>query len=1299
MPPTMAAPLRAITRLAAVILLTAAGLARAGPQEQAASILDATGVRGGLIVHLGCSDGRLTAALRASGAYLVHGLATDPAHVAQARATIRSRGLYGPVSADRLTGNHLPYVTNSVNLVVADELGRVPMDEVRRVLCPGGVAYVRQGNAWTKTIKPRPTTIDEWTHYLHDPSNNAVAHDEVVAPPKRLQWVGGPRYGRHHDRMSSVNAVVTSGGRVFTIFDEASPASILLPPKWSLIARDAFNGTVLWKRRLGQWHEHLWPLKSGPAQLPRRLVAVGNRVFVTLSLNAPVTALDAATGETVRIFEGTETTEELLVSDGTLVLLVDRAPPARQYKTLREIQGFYRAKWWDERPRHVVAVEANTGKALWNRDHVVLPGTLAAAAGRVFFHDGEAIVCLDRANGNQVWRSKPLGRSDTISTFFLPTLLVYKDVVLFAGGEIAGKQTGSWYRDADSMTALSVETGDVLWTAPHPPSGYRSPEDLFVLGGTVWAGETTSGRAEGVFTGRDYRTGKVTSEFAPDVETYWFHHRCHRGKATDKYLLTSRAGIEFIDVANKHWTPNHWIRGACLYGIMPANGLIYAPQHPCACYLESKLSGFNAVAPAGDGPRVPKEADEAERLEPGPAYNQIENRQSKIGNATDWPTYRHDVARSGATATAVPAALKTAWQAEVGGRLSAPVIAGGKVIVAETDSHGVRALDADTGNPLWQYTAGGRVDSPPTVHDGRILFGSADGYVYCLRAEDGALAWRLRAAPADERLVSFGRLESVWPVHGSVLVRDGAAWCVAGRSMFLDGGLHLLRLDPATGRLLSDTVLDDRDPATGKRVDDFVSWLNMPVAMSDVLSSQGDFIYMRSQPFRADGARLPLAKMPMGSDADRGAPPATQRAEHAHLFSPTGFLDDSYWHRTYWMYGSTFVSGWCGYFLSGKAAPAGKILVFDDAMVYGYGRKPRYYRWTTPMEHQVFATAKGSPVTGPGDPGDAKSVVRVALSKSLNAAGTPLTVEAWVMAEQPTGVVLARGGGAQGYVLHLVDGRPHFSVRADAELSSVAAKEKVGGRWVHLAGVLTADKNLQIFVDGVLAATAPAPSLITKDPQEAMEIGADEQTEVGNYAGPQGFTGLIDEVRVWGRALGSDVIAAHAKGSAKTPRDPALILAYAFDDGKARDTSSHANHGKAEGVKPADGKVGRALRFGRDPGAAVAGQGWTLDVPLLARAITLAGRTLFIAGPPDLVDEETVPSRLADPEVQASLVAQAEALDGAKGGLLWALSADTGRKLAEYALTSIPVFDGMAAANGRLYLVTLDGKVLCMEKK
>ena len=57
------------------------------------------------------------------------------------------------------------------------------------------------------------------------------------------------------------------------------------------------------------------------------------------------------------------------------------------------------------------------------------------------------------------------------------------------------------------------------------------------------------------------------------------------------------------------------------------------------------------------------------------------------------------------------------------------------------------------------------------------MFGSRDGYVYCLDAAKGELAWRFRAAPTDMRISAFGQVESAWPAFGSLIVQDDKVYC------------------------------------------------------------------------------------------------------------------------------------------------------------------------------------------------------------------------------------------------------------------------------------------------------------------------------------------------------------------------------------------------------------------------------------------------------------------------------------------------------------------------------------------
>ena len=932
-------------------IATACAQAAAGSDlpGRAQKILEESGVQGGLVVHLGCGDGRLTAALRARESFLVHGLDADAGRVERARRHLQSLGLYGPVSVDRLRGSRLPYVDNLVQLIVVEEPAGVPMGEVTRVLAPGGVACVWQGGQWTRSIKPRPAEIDEWTHFLHDATNNAVSKDQRVGPPHQLQWVGGPTWQRSHEHLASVSALVASGGRVFSIEDEGPIVAVVLQPQWQLVARDAFSGVVLWKRSISLWPWHLRGFRSGPSDIARRLVAVGDRVYATLGIGQPLSALHAATGQTLIDYVGTEGALEVVHADGILYVVAGdpQAELAAEAARRRgERPGLtavlpQRPEYPEPPPRkRLLAIHAQTGKTLWTKGDAdtaeLMPTTLAVRHGRTFFQNPDEILCLDAASGKEIWRTRR-EVSRHRPAWSAPTLVVYGDVVLSGDRAVAERPPDApaddrqvyWYVTSaggqspeGELIAFSARTGERLWSCPAKEC-YNAPVDVLVAGGLVWTGRLVTAKEPGITEGRSPKTGEVVRTRPADQQFFqpgMGHHRCYRNKATERFLLLGRSGVELIDVATGEAVANHWTRGTCQYGVMPANGLLYVPPHTCACFITAKLDGFNCLAPKRKADSGQRTAEEGDRLERGPAYEETTSRLSAVGSplSEDWPTYRHDAARSGCAASPVPGQLQEAWRVRLGGRLSSIVVAEGKLLVAQIDAHTVHALDAADGRPLWIYTAGGRVDSPPTVWQGRVLFGSADGWVYCLRADTGALAWRFRAAPADERIVSYGQIESLWPVPGSVLLHDGVVHCAAGRSSYLEGGIRVCRLDARTGRLLSETVLDDRDPQTGYQRKDAVQGTNIPGALPDVLSCDGHSVFMRHQRFDLEG-KPQLPNVP-------------------HLFSSAGFLSDQWWHRTYWMIGAMMGTNYGGWPNPGNAVPAGRILVCDDQRVFGFGR-------------------------------------------------------------------------------------------------------------------------------------------------------------------------------------------------------------------------------------------------------------------------------------------------------------------------------------------------------------------------
>ena len=88
---------------------------RSDDSDDVASWLADTGIQGGLVVHLGCGDGRLAAKIAECERFLVHGLDRDAENVRRSRQYIRSRGVYGRVTADVWEGDRLPYVDDLVN--------------------------------------------------------------------------------------------------------------------------------------------------------------------------------------------------------------------------------------------------------------------------------------------------------------------------------------------------------------------------------------------------------------------------------------------------------------------------------------------------------------------------------------------------------------------------------------------------------------------------------------------------------------------------------------------------------------------------------------------------------------------------------------------------------------------------------------------------------------------------------------------------------------------------------------------------------------------------------------------------------------------------------------------------------------------------------------------------------------------------------------------------------------------------------------------------------------------------------
>ena len=824
-------------------------------------------------------------------------LETSKEKVSNLREKIIAAGCHGKVSVAQFNEEKLPYINNLVNLLIMDSGFNVSSSELQRVLAPYGVAVVNG----KKMAKPYPEEMDEWPQYLHGADNNCVAQDTVVGPPRHVQWISGPAWTRAHIGAATISSMVSSGGRLFTIEDTETAENPLLPAKWKLVARNAFNGIELWTKDYSEWEQVTVYIKNYHAQMQRRLAAIGDTVYCTPGLNAPLTALDGATGRILKEYNGTEGTKEFVFHKGKLYAMVgDRmhffsyrgtqaANKSKKKKKVTEesvemVSGNafngdgFPLSAYNPRTRNaanptsfIIAFNARTGHELWRSDKIdrYTGCTMALKGDKLVYQSVHGVFCLNARNGKKEWaveKEIPYGIGN------MPNSLVLSDAAVYS-------------EEGRNIHAYSLTDGSDYWgKSIKARKGYQASTDLLIAAGALWTCGSCNNPKGTVInkpTSFNLETGDEIKTIDQILSKPMGHDRCFRNFITERFFINSKTGgPDCMDLVSGAEYPAPFTRATCSMGPLPCNGLIYCGPYACQCHLPVGLHNFNAYYT--DEESLPTKGqivkvNRSVRLEKGPAYG-------KSGKSADtpWPTYRQDARRYACAKAKVPAkGLKPLWKTKFKTRISAPVIAEGKIFIGETDAHMLLALDATSGKVLWKYIAGGRIDSPPTYHKGLLLFGSHDGWVQSIRASDGALAWRFRDLP-DKMICSFNQIESAWPVHGSVLVKNDTAYFCAGRSSYLDGGLFIYGLDPATGevryqRQFYGPYTDDGFPAFVKEGNRSETEVILGTT-ADVMTSEGDTLYIRQQAFNLD---------------------LTDAVAGKHLLSSAGILESKRNHREY----------------------------------------------------------------------------------------------------------------------------------------------------------------------------------------------------------------------------------------------------------------------------------------------------------------------------------------------------------------------------------------------------------------
>jgi outer membrane protein assembly factor BamB len=675
--------------------------------------------------------------------------------------------------------------------------------------------------------------------------------------------------------------MVTAGGRNFY---------------GGILARDSFNGLRLWHRNLKSGENN--PTEFDLPRLSRdgaRPIASDRLLFAVLK-DRPV-ALDAKSGEIIAEFSGMEA-PTTVIHDGDRVIAADSGS--------------------------VRAFEVESGKQIWSvpaidPQNVIADGSIVSfVQGRIRRGEKAEAVALDAKNGSVKWR------------FDKYPWIAQTTRTVLAKGQLVFEVSSMNDNDAgNGIHVVSAESGEHRWSKEYAPGMNHRRQaramflenDLWILhGGKINTNDPEKRTRQPVqVSALDPLTGKTRVTYPAGLT------HCFPPVATPNFMFAGE--LDVTNLKSGEIIANRITKANCSQenGWVPANGLVYTTPKHCTCW--PMLRGFVAMAPAV-GEKSPADLPTEElvfAMEKGPA---VPDPNAASPQPHDWPLYRHDRWRSGSSSATGPELLEKRWSvslnvsavnssdATVGpihhdwkdnpvvkGPVSPPTIANGLAYVTRPNEHELLAIDTKTGDVRWRFTANGRLDTPPAIHRGLCLFGSAAGWVTALRADTGEVVWRLRAAPTNERIVAYGQVESAWPVPGAVLIIDDAAYFAAGRQPLADGGILVFSVDPMTGerhwvRRINTVPQKGFYENSGLEFDPF-----------DILQAEGDGLSMSRWVLSRDGKDISVDKWNAFAKLNTG---------EGDVWVPRGS----------WTYGARHQHRFAG------EAPRRPLVVFKDDNVY-----------------------------------------------------------------------------------------------------------------------------------------------------------------------------------------------------------------------------------------------------------------------------------------------------------------------------------------------------------------------------
>ncbi len=556
----------------------------------ASEILAATQVKRGYCVDLGSGDGALAYEFAKRSDLRIYAVEPDPELAATARDKLARAGLYGT----RVTVHELPldatrYPSMFANLVVSrrglettvadrSSVSEPPGGELLRLVRPYGGAVVSGSVGAVKVHRRGALEGDgEWTHQYADPANTVCSDDTLLEGDLALGWYRDvdqavpQRHGR-------APAPLVSGGRIFSEGLD------------SLVAVDAYNGTVLWRYPLpGILRAYDGDHLMGAAGSGSNFCIGGDSVYVREGDHC--LRIDAATGQLQSRFalrasgepSAGRTWGYVAASGDTLFGSEANPEHVVTYRYLKG--GDLRGQLTES--RRLFALDRRSGSLRWKYDarESIRHNAIAIGAGRVHLIDRALamfdrrrkstgsqppgdLVALDVVTGAELWRkSGAFGTVLALSTEHDALVMSYQNTRFKLASELDKK-----------VRVYRASTGDLLWEKDD--AAYESrplivEQTLYSQGG-AW----------------DLLTGE------PKVFRFSRSYGCGQLAAGRHLLVYRSATLGYFDL--KYNTENKdfgGMRPGCWINAIPAHGMVLVPDASAGCVCSYLNRSWIALRP------------------------------------------------------------------------------------------------------------------------------------------------------------------------------------------------------------------------------------------------------------------------------------------------------------------------------------------------------------------------------------------------------------------------------------------------------------------------------------------------------------------------------------------------------------------------------------------------------------------------------------------------------------------------------------------------------------------------------